>query len=74
MLEDHLKPYLLRKEFTNLPRIMEVLQDNQAVMSVLKYKLELLEQANLNTNCDSKLKELEQEALDCQAELQSVLV
>ena len=53
---------------------MEVLQDNQAVMSVLKYKLELLEQANLNTRCDSKLKELEQEALDCQAELQSVIV
>lgn len=60
MLDDSLKPYLLRKEFTNLPRIMEVLQDNQAVMQVTKYKLELLEQGHLNNRCDSTLKEFEE--------------
>jgi hypothetical protein len=39
---------------------MEVLQDNQAVMQVTKYKLELLEQGHLNNRCDSTLKEFEE--------------
>ena len=42
-LKAELKPYLLRQEFQELPELHQSLRDSTAVMTVCKYKMELLD-------------------------------